>query len=108
MALPTEGKTTYQALSKQSLLALEAIVRVLQLLIVRDADTSQPIETAFSAQEIKDLSVISPTLEGNTEKLKNPYNLSELKFAIWVIVRLAGWSGYQKQTPLNQLLYTVD
>ncbi len=91
--------TTYQALSKLSLLALEAAVRVLQLLIARDSDGSQPIETAFSAQEIEALSVLSPTLEGNTEKLKNPYNPSELKFAIWVIARLAGWSGYQKQTP---------
>ena len=91
--------TTYEALSKLSLLALEASVRVLQLLIARDSDTPQLIETAFSAQEIEALTILSPTLEGNTEKLKNPYNPSELKFAIWVIARLAGWSGYQKQTP---------
>jgi hypothetical protein len=91
--------TTYEALRKLSLLALEAAVRVLQLLIARDSDTIQPIETAFSEQEIEALTVLSPTLEGNTEKLKNPYNPSELKFAIWVIARLAGWSGYQKQTP---------
>jgi len=45
------------------------------------------------------LKVLFPTLEGNTEKLKNPYSPSELKFALWVIARLAGWSGYQKQTP---------
>ncbi len=91
--------TTYEALSKLSLLALEASIRVLQLLIARDSDTRQPIETAFLEQEIEALKVLSPTLEGNTEKLKNPYNPSELKFAIWVIARLAGWSGYQKQTP---------
>ena len=91
--------TTYEALSKLSLLALEAAVRVLQLLIARDSDTIQPIETAFSQPEIEALTVLCPTLEGNTEKLKNPYNPSELKFAIWVIARLAGWSGYQKQTP---------
>jgi hypothetical protein len=91
--------TTYEALSKLSLLALEAAVRVLQLLIARDADTPQPIQTTFSEQEIEALMVLSPTLEGNTEKLKNPYNPSEVKFAIWIIARLAGWSGYQKQTP---------
>jgi Transposase DDE domain len=91
--------TTYEALGKLSLLALEAAVRVLQLLIARDSDAPQSIETAFSEQEIEALSVLSPTLEGNTEKLKNPYNPSEVKFAIWVIARLAGWSGYQKQTP---------
>lgn len=91
--------TTYEALSKLSLLALEASIRVLQLLIARDSDTPQPIETAFSEPEIEALTVISPTLEGNTEKLKNPYDPSELKFAVWVIARLAGWSGYQKQTP---------
>jgi Transposase DDE domain len=91
--------TTYQALGKLSLLALEAAVKVLQLLIARDADTPQPIQTAFSEQEIEALTVLSPTLEGNTEKLKNPHNPTELKFAIWVVARLAGWSGYQKQTP---------
>jgi hypothetical protein len=51
-------------------LALEAAVRVLQLLIARDAQPPQPIETAFSEQEIEALTVLSPTLEGNTEKLK--------------------------------------
>jgi hypothetical protein len=85
--------TTYEALSKLSLLALEAAVRVLQLFIARDSHTPQPIETAFSEQEIEALSVLCPTLEGNTEKLKNPYNPSELKFAIWIIARLAGWIG---------------
>lgn len=91
--------TTYEALSKLSLQALEASIRVLQLLIARDSDIRQPIETAFLEQEIEALTVLSPTLEGNTEKLKNPYNPSELKFVVWVVARLAGWSGYQKQTP---------
>lgn len=97
--------TTYEALSKLTLLALDASVRVLQLLIARDSDTTQLIETAFSEPEIEALTRLSPTLEGNTEKLKNPYNPSELKFAIWVIARLAGWSGYQKQTPPEPILY---
>ena len=91
--------TTYEALSKLSLMALDAAIRVLQLLIARDSDTLQNTNTAFSDQEIEALTIISPTLEGNTDKLKNPYSPNDLKFAIWVIARLAGWSGYQKQSP---------
>lgn len=91
--------TTYEALSKVSLLALESAVRVLQLVIARDSTLVQGVESAFSAQEIQVLQVLSPELAGNTEKLKNPYPASDLKFGLWVIARLGGWSGYAKQTP---------
>ncbi len=95
--------TTYESLRKLSLIALQAAIRVLQLLIARDSHVPQPIEDVFSKDEINVLKVLSPTLEGNTEKLKNPYSSSELKFALWVIARLAGWSGYQKQTPAGPI-----
>ena len=91
--------TTYQSLSKLSLMALDAAVRVLQLLIARDSPVEAPIQTGFSEGEISILKQLSPTLEGKTDKLKNPYKDQDLRFAIWVIARLAGWSGYQKQPP---------
>ncbi len=43
--------------------------------------------------------LLNPTVEGKTEKSKNPYNKDSLAFAVWVVARLAGWSGYQKQRP---------
>lgn len=90
--------STYESLSKVSLLALEAAVRVLQLLIARDSDLSQGVESTFSGEEVAVLQALSPTLEGRTETLKNPHPVWDLKFALWVIARLGGWSGYAKQT----------
>ncbi len=43
--------------------------------------------------------LLNPTVEGKTEKSKNPYNKDSLAFAVWVVARLAGWSGCQKQRP---------
>jgi hypothetical protein len=90
--------STYESLSKVSLLALEAAVRVLQLLIARDSELEVGVESAFSGEEVGFLQTLSPTLEGATDKLKNPYPAGDLKFALWVVARLGGWSGYAKQT----------
>ena len=36
-------------------------------------------------------------LEGNTQKQKNPYPKSSLRYATWVIARLGGWKGYASE-----------
>ncbi|WP_159466923.1 hypothetical protein [Dyadobacter sp. 3J3] len=43
--------------------------------------------------------LVNRQLEGNTEKLQNPYSQSTLAFACRVIARLAEWSGYQSKRP---------
>ena len=47
IALLSSTLTTYEALSKVSLLALESAVRVLQLVIARDSALVQGVESAF-------------------------------------------------------------
>ena len=37
---------------------------------------------------------VSRTLEGNTDKQKNPHRKRTLAFATWVCARLGGWTGY--------------
>lgn len=91
--------TTCQGLGKLSLMAMDAAVRTLQLLIARDSAVEVPIQAAFSEEEVAVLQELCPRLEGKTDKLKNPYKTQDLRFAVWVIARLAGWSGYQKQPP---------
>lgn len=91
--------STYESLSKLSLMALNAAIKILQLLIARDAQAPSDIDNVFSSQEVEFIKILAPTLEGNTEKLKNPHKNNDLRFAVWVIARLAGWSGYQKQSP---------
>ena len=36
-------------------------------------------------------------LEGNTQKQKNPYKKSSLRYATWIIARLGGWKGYASE-----------
>ena len=91
--------TTYESLSKLSLMALEAAIKILQLLIARDITTPTDITNVFSGEEIEFIKILVPTLEGKTDKLKNPHKNDDLRFAVWVMARLAGWSGYQKQSP---------
>ena len=40
------------------------------------------------------LEAVSATLEGKTEKQKNPHPKGSLAFAAWVCARLGGWTGY--------------
>ena len=91
--------STYEALVNLALMALMAAVQIMQLVQAREGKTNQPIESSFSAAEIEVLQAINPTLEGKTEKLKNPHPPHSLAFAAWIIARLAGWSGYAKQRP---------
>jgi hypothetical protein len=87
----------YGKLQKMMILALMGAVRVLQLLRARDGETEQSIATCFDQTEQKFIGAINRTLEGNTQKLKNPYPAESLAFAAWVIARLGGWSGYKSQ-----------
>lgn len=91
--------TTYESLSKLSLLALDVAIKILQLVMAKDVANPTDITNVFSEDEVEFIKILAPTLEGKTDKLKNPYKNDDLRFAIWVIARLAGWSGYQKQSP---------
>ena len=89
----------YEKIRKMMILALIGAVKVLQLVRARDGTTEQPIATAFDHREQKFIQLINPSLQGNTEKLKNPYPPTSLAFAAWVVARLSGWSGYKSQRP---------
>ena len=39
------------------------------------------------------LRAINATLEGRTEKLKNPHPPTSLAWFAWIVARLGGWSG---------------
>ena len=40
------------------------------------------------------MQAINGTLEGRTEKLKNPFDPASLAWYAWIAARLGGWSGY--------------
>jgi hypothetical protein len=95
--------TSYEGLTNLALMALIAAVQIMQLVQARDGNTSQTIQSVFTEPEIEVLKQLNPTLEGRTDKLKNPHPPQSLAFAAWVIARLAGWSGYKSQRPAGPI-----
>ena len=91
--------TDFRAIEKQLILTIGAAFRVMQLLLARDNPNAQPIEDAFSQEQIRCLSAMNKKSEGKTAKLKNPYPRDRMSWAVWVIGRLGGWKGRQSQAP---------
>ncbi|MEL6606399.1 MAG: IS4 family transposase [Cyanobacteria bacterium J06614_10] len=87
------------ALRKLGLITMDSAIQVMQLRQARDGNAEIPLEEVFTEPEIDSLQAITPTLEGNTEKLKNPHPPKSLAWASWTIARLGGWKGYRSQRP---------
>lgn len=73
---------------------LVAAVTVLQLVHERDGDAKRPLLDAIEPDDRPILEVVSKSLEGKTERQKNPHAKGSLAFAAWVFARLGGWTGY--------------
>ena len=84
-------------LMKMACLATAAAVRVMQLVQGREGLTPRPAADVFGDSEIEVLKQLGPTLEGKTEKQKNPHPALSLAWAAWIIARLGGWKGYAKE-----------
>ncbi len=83
-----------KAVRKLCLMMLETIIKLFIMQIAYATPEESPPQSCFSPQEIECLEQQIEHLEGNTEKLKNPYASSDLKRYIWAIARLGGWKGY--------------
>ena len=73
---------------------LIAAVQVLQMVRERDGTAGRPLHDAFDPEDQAALEAICQTLEGKTEKQKNPHPKGSLAYASWVCARLGGWTGY--------------
>jgi hypothetical protein len=73
---------------------LIAAVLVLQMVRDRDGTGHRPLDDVFDPADLPALEAISATLEGKTERQKNPHARGSLAFATWVCARLGGWTGY--------------
>lgn len=88
------------ALRKLTILLLQNVLRIMQMLIAYNSTTEEEdIGLVFSEQEVDCLKKLNNKYQGKTEKLKNPYKLTSIQWATWVIARLGGWSGYKSQRP---------
>lgn len=90
---------TYGSLANLATMALLAAAQIMQLVNARNGQTKQEIAEVFTPIEIACLQQLNPTLEGKTEKQKNPHPENSMAYAAWIIARLGGWSGYLTQRP---------
>lgn len=74
--------------------ALIAAVTVQQLVRDRDGTAARPLDDALDPTDRPALEAVCATLEGKTQKQKNPHPPGSLAFAAWVFARLGGWTGY--------------
>ena len=74
-------------------IALIGGARTIQLVDARDGSV-RPATDVADQNTIAAAKAIGPTLEGKTERQKNPHPKGSLAFAAWVIARLGGWTGY--------------
>ncbi len=75
-------------------MTLVAGVSCLQLVQDRDGIAKRPLEDVFEPEDQPTLEAVSASLEGKTQKQKNPHPKGLLAFAAWVCARLGGWTGY--------------
>lgn len=84
------------SIKKLSLLTLDAIIKIFQMRIAYEVDEQGELPAAicFEETELECIEMQCKKLEGKTEKQKNPYPKTSLRYATWVIARLGGWKGY--------------
>lgn len=84
-----------------NLVAMAAVagVAVMQLVEGRDAGPERRASEVVAPNELAFARALNPTLEGKTEKQKNPHQQGSLAWLSWIVARLGGWSGYQRYGP---------
>jgi len=76
---------------------LIAAITVQQLLHARDATSQRPLSDVFDAEDRPLLEALNRSVEGKTEKQRNPHPPGTLAYAAWTCGRLGGWTGYYGQ-----------
>ena len=83
-----------ERLLKLAAVATKAACVIMQLVQERDGLHRQPASVVFDEAQIDTIEALSPTLEGKTERQKNPHPPRSLARAAWVMARLGGWNCY--------------
>jgi len=88
--------STAERLVKLAAVATRAACVDIQLTQGRDGSDPMAASHVFSEAEIDTLAALCPTLEGSTERQRNPHPPRSLAWAAWSIARLGGWNCYYK------------
>jgi hypothetical protein len=84
-----------ERLFKLAALGLIAAARIIQLVDARDG-SPRPATDVIASEEIEAAAAISATLEGGTERQRNPHEKGSLAWLSWIAARLGGWNCYYK------------
>jgi len=89
------------SIRKLAVLMQDVILKLMQMHIAyNEPEGENPnAELVFSEQECTYLTAVEQKMEGKTQKLRNPFQRGELRWAVWIIARIGGWKGYQSQRP---------
>jgi hypothetical protein len=87
------------ALQNMLVFALAVALKLLQATTVRDLPNTIASEFLFSPDEQACAEALIPRYEGKTKAQKNPHPPKTLLRYIWLIARLGGWKGYQRESP---------
>lgn len=82
-------------LFKLAALGIAAATRIVQLVDARD-ESSRPADDVVDPDLIDPIDLIGKTLEGKTERQKNPHPKGSLSWLSWIVARLGGWNCYYK------------
>ena len=76
-------------------LGLVSAARIIQLVDARDA-SSRPATDIIDPDDIPAAAAIGATLEGGSQRQKNPHPPASLAWLAWIVARLGGWNCYYK------------
>lgn len=74
-------------------------VPVMQLVEGRDAGPERRASALIEPDALIFAATLCATLEGKTQKQKNPHEAGSLAWLAWTVARLGGWSGYERYGP---------
>ncbi|TLX74700.1 IS4 family transposase [Labilibacter sediminis] len=97
MQVESSQLETGSALKKQLILALQVALTTMTLKMAYDKNHVAKANILFSLPEIEFIQVLNKTVEGDTQKQKNPFDIGTIAYCSWVLGRLSGWSGYASQ-----------
>src|SRR5260370_25662493 len=79
---------------------LIAAIQVLQMVRERDGVAGRPLQDALDPEDQPALEAICQSLEGKTEKQRNPHPKGSFAYASWGFARLGGGTGYYRKPRL--------
>jgi hypothetical protein len=94
---------TPAVLRKLAIIALRAAIVCMQLVHARGGADQRLATAAFQAEDLDVLDALAPTVDGRTERLRNPFPPHSLAWAAWIIARLGGWNGARNAKPAGPI-----